>query len=104
GNVSSINILLHNLLEETGIDVKPVLLSTRNNGFATKIFPVISEFNYLIVHANINNETFFLDATDKYLSFGEIPFRCLNQYGRLLDFKNGSDWIDIAPKNMSQSL
>lgn len=104
GNVSSVNILLHNLLEEANIDVKPILLSTRNNGFATKLFPVISEFNYLIVQATINDETFFLDATDKYLSFGEIPFRCLNQYGRLLDFKNGSDWIDIAPKNMSQSL
>lgn len=104
GNVSEINILLHNLLEEAGIDVKPILLSTRNNGFATKIFPVISEFNYLIVQTTINNETYLLDATDKYLSFGEIPFRCLNQYGRLLDFKNGSDWIDIAPKNISQFL
>lgn len=104
GNVSSINILLHNLLEETGINVKPILLSTRNNGFATKIFPVISEFNYLIVQATINNETYFLDATDKYLNFGEIPFRCLNQYGRLLDFKKGSEWIDIAPKNISQIL
>ena len=104
GNVSSINILLYNLLEETGINVKPVLLSTRNNGFATKIFPVISEFNYLIVQATIDNETYFLDATDKYLSFGDIPFRCLNQYGRLLDFKKGSEWIDIAPKNVSQFL
>ncbi len=104
GNVSAINILLHNLLEESDIDVKPVLLSTRNNGFATKIFPVISEFNYLIVQATIHNETYFLDATDKYLSFGDIPFRCLNQYGRLLDFKKGSEWIDIAPKNVSQFL
>lgn len=104
GNVSSINILLHNLLEETGIDVKPILLSTRNNGFATKIFPVISEFNYLIVQATIDNNTYLLDATDKYLSFGEIPFRCLNHYGRLLDFKKGSYWIDIAPKNISQVL
>ncbi|WP_100615954.1 DUF3857 domain-containing protein [Confluentibacter citreus] len=104
GNVSEINILLHNLLEGTGIQVKPVLLSTRNNGFATKIFPVISEFNYLIVQATIDNKTYLLDATDSYLSFGELPFRCLNLYGRLLDFKKGSNWIDIAPKNVSQYL
>lgn len=104
GNASSINILLHNVLEEAGIEVKPVLLSTRNNGFATKIFPVISEFNYLIVQATINNQTFLLDATDKYLSFGQIPFRCLNQYGRLLDFKNGSEWIDIVPNELSRTL
>jgi hypothetical protein len=104
GNVSAINILLHNLLEESGIEVKPILLSTRNNGFATTIFPVISEFNYLIVQAKINDKSYFLDATDKYLSFGDIPFRCLNQYGRLLDFKNGSTWIDIEPSAPSTIL
>lgn len=101
GNVSSINILLHNLLEESGIEVKPILLSTRNNGFATKLFPVISEFNYLIVQAKINENTYLLDATDKYLSFGEIPFSCLNGEGRILDFKNGSEWVDITPENIS---
>ena len=104
GNVSSINILLHNLLEGSGVEVKPLLLSTRNNGFATQIFPVISEFNYLIVQATIDNKTYYLDATDDYLSFGEIPFRCLNLYGRLLDFKNGSNWIDIEPENPSSVL
>ncbi|MFG6687720.1 DUF3857 domain-containing protein [Mariniflexile sp. HNIBRBA6329] len=101
GNVSSINILLHNLLEGAGINVKPVLLSTRNNGFATKIFPVISEFNYLIVQATIDGKKYFLDATDKYLNFGDIPFKCLNGYGRILDFNSKSDWIDIEPEKAS---
>ncbi len=101
GNASSINILLHNLLKEADIEVKPVLISTRDNGFATKIHPVLSDFNYLIVQATINKKTYLLDATDKYLSFGDIPFRCLNEYGRLLDFKNGSEWIDIKPINKS---
>ncbi len=104
GNVSAINILLHNLLLEAGIDVKPVLLSTRNSGFATKIFPVISDFNYLIVQATINGKPYLLDATDKYLSFGDLPFRCLNGYGRILDFKKGSEWIDIAANNLSTKL
>ncbi|MFC4722116.1 DUF3857 domain-containing protein [Geojedonia litorea] len=101
GKVSEINILLHNLLEEYDIKVKPVLLSTRQNGLPTQLFPVISEFNYLIVQATINSKTYLLDATDKYVSFGELPFRCLNQYGRLLDFDDGSSWIDIAPDKVS---
>ncbi|WP_158849879.1 DUF3857 domain-containing protein [Algibacter sp. L1A34] len=104
GNVSSINILLHNILREANIEVKPVLLSTRNNGFPTTIYPVISDFNYLIVQATINNETYFLDATDKFLSFGEIPFRCLNDKGRVLDFKNGSEWVDIVPKTHTATM
>lgn len=101
GNLGQINILLHNLLKENGFNVKPILLSTRSNGLPTKLFPVISEFNYLIVHLNIDGKSYFLDATDKYLDFGQLPFRCLNEYGRLLDFKNGSKWIDIKEDDFS---
>lgn len=104
GNVGSVNILLHNILKESGIDVKPVFLSTRGNGHATTIYPVITDFNYLIVQATINEKSYLLDATDKFLSFGEIPFRCLNQYARVVDFKNGSNWIDIDPKTKSSVL
>ncbi len=98
GNVSSINILLCNLLNSCDISANAVLVSTRQNGFPTKIFPVISDFNYVIVQANINNKRYLLDATDPYLSFGQIPFRCLNQEGRLLDFDNGSSWVNISSK------
>lgn len=104
GNVSSINILLHNILREADIDVKPVLLSTRDNGFPTTIYPVISDFNYLIVQATIDGNTYFLDATDKFLTFGELPYRCLNLIGRTLDFKEGSGWVDIAPKYFTTTM
>ncbi|TXE07680.1 DUF3857 domain-containing protein [Gelidibacter salicanalis] len=102
GNASEINILLHNLLEEQGINVKPVLMSTRENGLPTQLFPVISEFNYLIVQAQIDGHTYVLDATDPYLSFGELPFKCLNQYGRLLDFDKGSTWVPIEANVATQ--
>lgn len=101
GNVSQINLLLHNLLIENDIESTPILLSTRGNGFATKLFPVISEFNYLITQATIDGKTYFLDATDVFLSFGQLPFRCLNDYGRLLTLKKGSSWIDIVNDKFS---
>ena len=101
GNVSEINLLLYNLLYEQGINAKPILLSTRNNGFPTKIYPAISDFNYIIIQVRINNKKYLLDATDEYLDFGQIPFRCLNQYGRLLDFKNGSEWVSVLENNTS---
>lgn len=101
GSVSEINILLHNLLKENDFNVKPVLLSTRDNGFPTQIYPVMSDFNYLIVQLSIGNQSYLLDATDPYLSFGQLPFRCLNQYGRLLDFDNESSWINITPDKLS---
>lgn len=101
GNVTGINVLLHNVLKQQQFIVHPVLLSTRDNGYATKIHPVISDFNYLIAQLSLDGKTYLLDATEKALVFGEVPFRCLNQYGRLLDFKNGSSWINIEPKQRS---
>ncbi|WP_299335573.1 DUF3857 domain-containing protein [uncultured Psychroserpens sp.] len=101
GNVGEINALLHNLLVANEINAKPILLSTRQNGFATKLYPVVSDFNYLIVKVDIDGKTYLLDATDEFLNFGQIPFRCLNGYGRLLDFKNGSQWYDIESNGYS---
>lgn len=101
GRASEINLLLFNLLKNSGVDVKTMLTSTRSNGLPTKVFPVISDFNYLLVQAKINGESYLLDATDKYLFFGQLPFRCLNQYGRLIDLKEESYWIDFTPKKFS---
>lgn len=101
GNSAEINILLINALKEVGLNVKPLLTSTRRNGLVTKIFPVLSDFNYIIAHLKIGKKVFLLDATEKYLPFGEIPFRCLNQYGRLLDFKKGGSWVNINPEKTS---
>jgi hypothetical protein len=101
GSVSEINILLHNLMLANDIDVRPILLSTRNNGFVTRVFPVMSDFNYLIIQVTIDEQTYMLDATDNYLAFGQLPFRCLNQYGRLLDFKEGGSWVEIKADQAS---
>ena len=101
GNVSGINGLLHNIYKEQGYNVWPVLNSTRANGLPTKLYPVLSEFNYLTVQLEIEGEKYFLDATEKYLDFGNLPYRCLNSYARLLDFKDGSSWVDIEPKSFS---
>ncbi|MFT4612463.1 MAG: hypothetical protein ACJA1H_001335 [Glaciecola sp.] len=101
GNIGEINALLYNLLISNNIDAKPILLSTRNNGFVTQLFPIISDFNYLIIKIVINDEAYLLDATDDHLTFGQIPFRCLNSFGRLLDFDSQSEWYDITIKDYS---
>ncbi|MEW7279292.1 hypothetical protein ABW636_11920 [Aquimarina sp. 2201CG1-2-11] len=101
GNISEINLLLYNVLRQQGFSVQPVLSATRNNGYIVKIHPVISDFNYLLVQLNIDTTSYLLDASISTLPFGNVPFRCLNQYGRLMDFKNGSSWVDIKPKMRS---
>tara|TARA_R110001583_G_scaffold67308_3_gene192564 strand:+ start:20317 stop:22275 length:1959 start_codon:yes stop_codon:yes gene_type:complete len=103
GNVGEINISLINALKAAGLNAELVLVSTRENGFATKIYPVISDFNYVIAKVNIGQKFYLLDATEKLAPFGLLPFRCLNSYGRAMDFENDSYWIDILPDIKSKT-
>ncbi|MDY0780768.1 hypothetical protein [Tenacibaculum sp. IB213877] len=98
GSVDAINLTLFNALQAGGIESYIVMASTRNNGLPTKLHPVVDDFNYVLVKAVINNENYFLDATDKFLPFGEVPVRCLNGEGRVLDFEKGSYWEVIKSR------
>ena len=95
GSVSEINLALINALQSADIPAEIILISTRNHGYPTKIHPVMTDFNYLVAHAKINGKIYLLDASDKNLAFGMLPFKALNGYGRVLDFDNGSYWYDI---------
>lgn len=97
GSVSAINLSLVNALEAAKLNAKAVILSTRDNGLPTELYPVLSNFNYVLAVLEINNEKILLDATDKQAPFGIIPFRALNVQGRVLDFKKGSYWMPIEP-------
>lgn len=101
GNISSINTLLHNIYENEGFNVQPIIGSTRGNGLVTKSHPAITDFNYLIVQLNVEDKEYLVDATEKYLEFGKVPFRFLNSYARLMDLKGNSEWIDIEAEGFS---
>ena len=101
GNVFDINLSLYNALKAAGVDCNIALLSTRSKGLITKLHPTDEEFNYLIVKALINNEIYYLDATDKMLPFGLVQFEALNGSVRVLDFKKGSFWDNIQESQKS---
>jgi hypothetical protein len=102
GNVGEINISLINLLNAADIKTDLMLLSTRDNGLPKKGHPVMSDFNYLIAKTEIDGKTYLLDATEKLTPFGMLPFRCLNHYGRVMDFKNDSYWHEILAEENNQ--
>lgn len=104
GNISEINISLINLLNAAGIKANLVLLSTRNNGLPKTDHPVMSDFNYVITKVEINGKNYLLDASDKFIPFGMLPYKCLNYTGRVMDFKNESYWYNIVPAVQSKKM
>lgn len=101
GNIAEINITLINLLNASGIDTDLMVLSTRKHGLAKKTHPVMSDFNYVVAKLDMDGTTYLLDATDKQLPFGMLPYRCLNYYGRVMDLDGDSYWYDIAPEKLN---
>ncbi|MBI9053519.1 MAG: DUF3857 domain-containing protein [Bacteroidales bacterium] len=103
GNSAEINLILIALLEKVGLNVKPVALSTRNNGLLSPVFPTLSKLNYTIAQLIIDNKQYLLDATDKLAPFGLLPKRCINGNAITVD-ENISSWIDLKATNNSAEV
>jgi hypothetical protein len=89
GSVRGINLLLIAMLHHNGIEAKPVLLSTRDNGFVNPNYPILDRFNYLVCRVKLSNGVFLLDAALPYLGFGELSNKCYNGYARVMDALGG---------------
>ncbi|RZJ77564.1 MAG: DUF3857 domain-containing protein, partial [Flavobacterium sp.] len=95
GNVADINLSLIAALSAANLDAEAVILSTREHGVVNKLYPVITEFNYVVAKVNIDSKSYLLDATEPLLPFGLLPLRCINDQGRVINLKKPSYWIDL---------
>lgn len=101
GNVADINLSLIAALSAANLDAEAVILSTRDKGLVNKLYPVLTEFNYVVAKVNIGTEHYLLDATEPLLPFGLLPIRCINDQGRVINLKKPSYWIDLKASQKS---
>lgn len=97
GNIGDINLALIAAMRAADLNVEIALISTRQNGVPTELHPVITDFNYVVAKVNIGDKSYLVDASDPYLPFGMLPFRCLNGKARVFPEKAPSYWYDIVP-------
>ncbi|WP_316839688.1 DUF3857 domain-containing protein [Pedobacter gandavensis] len=96
GNTGDINLALISALTAAGLDAEALILSTRNNGELNRLFPVISNFNYVVVKLNLGETSYLLDASVPLLPFGMLPLHCINGQGRVINLKKPSYWYDVS--------
>jgi hypothetical protein len=100
GNAAEVNLLLLALLQNSGIEAQPVLLSTRSRGTLTYDSPTLFRFNYVLVAViTPDNEVMLLDATPLHLPPGLIPSRAVNGRGRMLG-REDSRWVALENPGM----
>lgn len=100
GNVADINFILITLLNYSGFNASPVLLSTRDNGIA--VFPSRTAFNYVIAGVELDENIYLLDATNKHSQVNVLPIRALNGTGRLIKLDGSVTEVLLYPKNFSR--
>ncbi|WP_299763185.1 DUF3857 domain-containing protein [uncultured Dokdonia sp.] len=103
GNIAEINLSLINALQAANIKTHLALSSIRTSKVPSSVFPVLTEYNYVLAHVEIGSETYLLDATHKSLSFGILPYKVFNANARVMDFDNGSYWFPISSKSRNAS-
>ncbi len=84
GNASELNLVLVALLKKAKINAEPLILSTRDNGLAYEMYPLINKFNYVITRVLINEKEYLLDASKKKIGFNHLPDYCYNGYARII--------------------
>ncbi len=94
GDNADINVTLAQFLTKAGIQVSPVILSTRRHGYLNKYMPIASQFNYMILQVSVDGETILMDATDKYRPYNVLPERAMNGEGLVLN-PYGPQWVDL---------
>jgi transglutaminase-like putative cysteine protease len=88
GTAAEINLLLTAMLRQAQLPADPVILSTRSNGYSYPLYPLLSQYNYVIVRTNIEGKEILLDASTSDLAFGYLPLHCYNGHARIINEKN----------------
>jgi hypothetical protein len=85
GSEAELNLLLTAMLDHERLKAVPVVLSTRSNGFIDAMAPQGSQLNYVVCKLQLGGESYYLDASDRNLSFGQLPLECYNGYDVVVD-------------------
>ncbi|MEP6674889.1 MAG: DUF3857 domain-containing protein [Ferruginibacter sp.] len=92
GNTADINIILIKLLQQVGINARPILFSTKDNGIINTFYPSEKQFNSVMAYVKIAGHNYILNAADKYNPYQLVPYEVANTNGFLMDDENGK-WI-----------
>jgi hypothetical protein len=88
------------MLRHEGISASPILLSTRDHGFAYQLYPIINRFNYVVSQVTIDGKSFYLDASHPRLGFGKMPSDCYNGWARIIN--ESTEALDLSADSLME--
>lgn len=104
GNSGEINLILINLLKDAGVEVYPLMVSTRKNGRVNTVNPSLHEFNSVLACVELDGARYVLDGTDKITPFAMIPHDVAFTEGLLVRSKEDSRWVTLDPAKKAYTV
>jgi hypothetical protein len=102
GNLVDLNLALISSLREAGMEAYPILLNTRNSVKLNEDFPNSEGINYVLTWLKVDGETYYLDPTKKYYSFGTISPSCYNGFAWVVN--DTGMGIHLDPKDIKERM
>jgi hypothetical protein len=96
GNSGELNLMLLAVLKHIGVEAYPLLISTRGHGKMLTLYPIMSQFNHVLVAASIGGGFQIMDAGNSLRPVGLPRVTALNGKAWLADPAN-PQWIDLTP-------
>ncbi|MEM1320256.1 MAG: DUF3857 domain-containing protein [Bacteroidota bacterium] len=93
---SELNMMLLALLRQQNITAHPLLVSTRKHGKMIQQYPILEQFNHMLVYVEREGRPLMLDLSDPLRPLDYIREEALNSYGWLIR-KDDAEWIAIDP-------
>lgn len=102
GNTAGINLLLINALRKIGVNAFPMLTGLRQYGYLHTSYPILDQYKKMVAVIEHNNQVYVMDATNRFLPFGQPPYEILNNYGYII--KGTSDYYWHRILNQGQNI
>ncbi|MEZ4984253.1 MAG: hypothetical protein R2795_04315 [Saprospiraceae bacterium] len=103
GDLAGVQYAALAVLHHFGFKAYPVLLSTRDHGAVITEFPLMDQFNYVVIILNIDDKWKLVDFSNPLFPVGIINERALNKEGFVLNEENPG-WIDIVAPSFQDLL
>ncbi len=98
---SEMNIIMMNMLRTAGVEVRPVLISTREHGKIGTPHAVYKRFDRVLGRVLLEKDTFFIDAASYPHPVDLLPFEDLNGGG--YEFWGKDNYAIVTPSNKTPS-
>jgi hypothetical protein len=102
-NSGEMNLMLIACLREADIKANPMLISTRDNGKAVEIYPIMTQFNHVLCYTELEGKPLILDVGNPNRPIGTPRVPSLNKRGLLIDGEKGK-WVGIRAPSSSETM